>query len=125
MFHNLTEYQKGWVVGIIEGEGCFTFKDKARRKPVVSLKMACQDVVTYFASITVPNKLQEFTDKRNTKWAKMYCWEVVGKKALQLMADVYPHMGKRRQARIQEIFLEYQGKVGIDYSHLKHMEEHE
>ena len=100
-FHELSDYTQGWVVGILEGEGCFT---TSKGYPCVKVEMTDKDVIEHFSFVLQwPNKI--YTRKRGDN-KRSYELSVSGQQAKLFMLDVFPYMGERRQLRIQEIVID-------------------
>lgn len=101
-FKRLSKNNKGWVIGMLEGEGCFTNNGSTIR---MSLCSTDKDTVDKF------NKLMPTNCKiyRRVRKGKKTAWEWIyqGKKALSVMIDMYPYMSERRKIRIMELALDY------------------
>jgi len=102
MFSELSERDQGWVVGILEGEGCFDTKGKRAR---VRVSMSDDDVVKRFTELLPTHYSPRQTDG-NGVHKDMFHYEITGKKAKLLMTDVFPYMSERRQLKIQEVLLD-------------------
>lgn len=92
-----------WLAGLLEGEGCFTGYTQrgGQFTAKVYVKMTDYDVVDRAAHLMGCKSVRPTKTKDGTKQA----WEtaIAGKKAGELMRSLQPHMGIRRQARIQEL----------------------
>lgn len=90
-----------WMVGLLEGEGCFTLGTANGRKyHRVVLRMTDLDIVERFAKLV----------DQNVHHAKIYPGKkqpfvvtLTGRKARDLMRMLRGHMGSRRRARIDEV----------------------
>jgi hypothetical protein len=103
-----TELQ--WVVGILEGEGCFTYGGFPRGGTAyITLKMTDLDVVQRFGRLCGFPSVKTRLDKRPHR-STAFETRLGGRKAFLLMKKVYPHMGLRRQARIRELFQMFKPK---------------
>ena len=99
-----TDFELGWIVGILEGEG--TFDAVKKKYPRVRLEMTDQDSVVRVGEllgITRAPRYRKRGDKKPT-WTLSIC----GNQAKLLMLDVFPHMSERRQQEIQEVMLDEQ-----------------
>lgn len=86
-----------WLVGLIEGEGSFTF---VNGEPRVTLEMTDHDVVARAAKIIN----RSFTARPpRGRYKVVYITSIRGAAAVDLMRRMLPRMGTRRQARIGEI----------------------
>jgi hypothetical protein len=117
-YHCLSELELGWVVGLLEGEGCFTIK-KGKRKngfsctPAVRVVSTDGDVIDRLHELVPAGSVCKPT--RKTKGGKqIYSWSLQNTEAvLDLLVVVFPMMGERRQNRIREVlahptFLRYE-----------------
>ena len=108
-FTDLSEFDRGWIIGILEGEGAFCNTKKT--SPRVEVEMTDEDTLVRLRAL-----LSEYNDKhlrtrQRGKNKRTYRYNIHGKRAVLLMVDVYPFMSKRRQQRIQEIILDYGSKI--------------
>lgn len=94
----MNDFDFGWVVGILEGEGCFNAERKSAR---ISLEMVDKDVIDRFCSlVNAKNKI--YTRTRGArKTIHRIC--IYGEEARQLMRLFEPHMGTRRMDKIHNI----------------------
>lgn len=96
-----TDFELGWIVGILEGEG--TFDAVKKKYPRVRLEMTDKDSVVRMGEllgITREPRYRKRGDKKPT-WTLSIC----GNQAKLLMLDVFPHMSERRRSKIQEVML--------------------
>ena len=102
----------GWVVGLLEGEGCFQINfDKRvnRAYPRVKLEMCDYDVVAEFqhwcemefADLLSVTAISHY--EREGDHSDVYIYRLNGEVAMKLMDLVYPYMSARRKAKIQDI----------------------
>lgn len=99
----MSPFDLGWVVGILEGEGCFTWCHPApgRTYPQIAVAMSDEDTIFRLALIlgTKYHKRPEPRDNRKQCWRV----QITGRKAVELMRQVRPYMSARRKARIDEL----------------------
>lgn len=109
-----------WLIGLLEGEGCFTRQiNKSRPKgdsrqiirPYYSLRIAL--LMTDLDIVEKAYKLfkcgyitKTSRSKINPKHKDVYTWCINGPKAEEWMLKLKPFMGQRRQLRIQELLEE-------------------
>jgi hypothetical protein len=97
----LTEFELGWLVGLIEGDGTLTFDGK---NAVVALKITDLDTAQRFARLlrtTVSGPYHYEGQQLGPK--PYYMTKIAGKRAREFMASAAPHFSVRRQAQIIEI----------------------
>lgn len=109
----MTNEQLYYLVGILEGEGCFyirktkvwRIKTKAYKilsLPVIQLKMTDKDIVEKTALIAGCRKVCNASISGSSR-KPAYVWALTGSKAIELMKLVQPLMGNRRSNKIIEI----------------------
>ena len=104
-----SSFDLGWIVGILEADGCFTStctyvrKDgSSRRLPKVVVSMTDLDTVERFAQVLGFNRVTgPYQGRLSTK--PTYSWAVTGQKAIDFMDVVKPYMSNRRFCRIEEL----------------------
>jgi hypothetical protein len=103
----LHKFELGWVVGILEGEGCFTLlrRSSGAIYPRVQVKMTDEDAVrrlkrwTGLGNVFGPWKDGSYRGRKpQWEWAVQKVEDV-----RTLMKMVYPFMGKRRRERIRQV----------------------
>ena len=99
-----------WLAGILEGEGSFTLGVVGKtlpkkRTPKITIGMSDEDVVRRVASIlgskscyTRPQSTGVITGTK-----PMYRTECQGARAAGWMMTLYPLLGLRRQAKVQQV----------------------
>jgi hypothetical protein len=98
-----------WLVGLIEGEGCFTLVRRNENTTYMKhyvrivITMTDEDVIARAARIMGRKyrklKRTSVPSHYKDKWAV----ELNGQAAVDFAAAVLPHMGNRRQYRIREV----------------------
>jgi hypothetical protein len=91
------ENEMYWLAGLLEGEGCFTFKRP--NKPVVALQMTDEDVMERAHALMgspPPTHRKPQKEHHKASWVT----QVSGQQAVDLMLLVRPYMGTRRQEQI-------------------------
>lgn len=87
-----------WIAGLLEGEGTFGYHSGHLR---VTCEMTDEDVIERLAKI-IGSSVWE-SKQRNVNWKPTWRCSVSGERAKQLMLDIYPMMGSRRQGKIDEV----------------------
>jgi hypothetical protein len=95
----LTPFELGWLVGLIEGDGCFTFDGNAA---TVQLKMTDLDTVQRFATLmrTTVNGPYHYEDQQLGP-KPYYMARITGKRARDFMASTALHFSLRRREQIR------------------------
>lgn len=94
----MNDINLGWLAGILEGEGSFTWGSKKERNvygvPCVKVGSTDLDIIERIQSLLGGNIR---IDKRTKDWYKdQYRLQWQGERAVEIMKLVSPHMGKRR-----------------------------
>jgi hypothetical protein len=97
-------FDLGWVVALLEGEGCFyTNLANGGRVRVTKVTVAMTD-------LDVLQRLQQLcggaigSPRMGTKSTKQYwTWNLYAANAIALMERIKPHMSLRRRAKIEEV----------------------
>lgn len=109
MADNITDIL--WLAGLLEGEGCFHLghhlAPNGKKYPQHSIRLSMSDLdVVERAATILDVAVHKHTVLKSGKTMWRIC--VYGQKAIKWMHLLYPHMGSRRRAKIDEIlaFLE-------------------
>lgn len=111
LLESLTPFDIGWIVGILEGEGCFGAYPDNRRPTTFSVKIQMEstdyDVVLKLNSLipgrvwesNYPSKTKNFPNAKNS-WR----WAVSDKNSVKAVIElIYPHMSLRRQEQLTKV----------------------
>lgn len=106
----MTPEGRAWLAGILEGEGCFG-SSRSQGGTVdarVSLEMTDEDVVRDAAALmgTVARPKAPRRDAP-THWKPQYAARVSGRRAIDLMAELLPHLRTRRTERVCQVIGDY------------------
>lgn len=100
-----------WMVGLLEGEGCFAWSKSGRKMwPKITIDMTDEDVIVRFSSL-IERKYFPRPAKPPNKKAHYVC-AIAGTPAAELMNILLPHMGVRRQKKIREILVKFNAPIG-------------
>ena len=99
----MTEAEVAWVAGILEGEGCWSKRSQGRGDGWdVVVAMSDEDVVYRLQSVTGIGRVNKERSQQGRK--DMWDWSVCRKEHREWLTDlVYPWMGSRRKAKIDEL----------------------
>jgi hypothetical protein len=96
-----------WLAGLLEGEGSFGLKKYKRKRggergyPIVKVKMTDRDVVERAAVLFGDSAVLVCPPPANYPHHKVqYRTEVTGSRARQMMCELRPMLGLRRQAQV-------------------------
>jgi hypothetical protein len=111
--YDLTEYELGWIVGFLEGEGSFhTHKTGRYAYPRVACgntDRAALERLQRSLGGTIYDKGQKIQAHYLDQWQ----WQVaVAAEAKGLMEFLRPHMNPKRQAQIDAAIQAYEGRFG-------------
>lgn len=112
MLHeSLTQFDIGWIVGILEGEGCFGAYSDKRRPTTFSVKIQMEstdhDVVLRLNKL-IPGRVWESNYPSKTKnfpSAKdSWRWAISDKNSVKSVINlIYPYMSVRRQEQLNKV----------------------
>jgi hypothetical protein len=108
----LSDLELGWLVGILEGEGCFTFDGCPR----IQIQMTDEDVIKRIAELfeliigKTINIHERDTQHINKNRQVVHAIRVNGDSARMVMLTVVRHMGYRRRQRIWQCLNGYKVK---------------
>jgi hypothetical protein len=99
-----------WLVGLLEGEGCFQLRSEKRRYkssayeywyPKIILRMTDRDVVERAAGLLGCKSIHQRANGVGCR--DSFEFSLSGSRAVKFMRDAQPFFGERRQAKIAEI----------------------
>lgn len=108
----MDKFDLGWIVGILEGEGCFTTHSPSRTRQYLQVAVAMSDEDTIKRLSGLLNASYHKRPDNRPGRLMMYRTQVNGRRAEALMREVRPFLSARRSARIQELLsVSEDGKV--------------
>lgn len=114
-FNDLSEFDRGWVVGIVEGEGTFRSRNLTQ-KPGVVVSQKDPEILEKLKGFLGGN-LYDYTHKSPTTGhygtAALWRWTLNGRAAVDLMVAVRPSMSVRRQQQIDGKLGKYSGEYAL------------
>jgi uncharacterized protein YmfQ (DUF2313 family) len=102
----LTDFDRGWLVAILEGEGSFTIQRARYPKPIVQISMTDQDVICRVARLLGTETVYTQNPPARPGCKTQYLTRIQGERAVNLMRELHPHMGSRRQEQIDRVLEE-------------------
>ena len=112
----LTDVEKAWMAGFVDGEGCMTITKNKRRKTAWYYRPVLNIVNTDLASMqffsahytgAVSSIQESRTDARNHKWNDYHRWNCPVLRLREMLNDIIPFLRvKRKQADILLRFLD-------------------
>ena len=93
-----------FLAGVFEGEGSFGFwgkVGKSNRYLRAQIRMCDEDIVVRFIDYFKLGSISTNLPKNN-KHSRSFKWVVAGDKALDVMLQLYPYLGIRRQEKFKE-----------------------
>lgn len=93
-----------WLVGLLEGEGCFAYGGRWSSDVHITVEMADEDIINRVARLFEQLADQEVNvrekSRKNAKWSRTYVANIGGHNARDIMRKLAKHMGFRRRKRI-------------------------
>lgn len=109
-YKSLSKEQKLiFLAGVFEGEGSFGFWgkiNKSNRYLRVQIRMCDEDVVLRFIDFFKLGSISTHLPK-NIKHSRSWKWTVSGDKAIDVMLQLVPYLGIRRQEKFKECCQSY------------------
>lgn len=112
----MNELETAWIAGLLEGEGAFMLsrnlvKNREGRVylyPKIVINMTDRDIIQRVCTLW-QTKLYELPMYRDDR-KPAYRAHKTGAPAVEVMKAIYPHMGERRKAKIDEILSEWDAR---------------
>jgi hypothetical protein len=95
-----------WLVGLLEGEGSFSFNEKGNL-PYVSINMTDEDIIIKVQELMGSSNVYRNDRHPERGWKPSYQTVLRGKKAVTLMNKLHPFMGIRRREQIDTVLSKY------------------
>lgn len=118
----ISEFELGWLVGLLEGEGSFYCDDaKGQVQRVVALAMTDRDIVTKYKELVerITDHTYTMSEEHRDSNQAIYRIRVRGQKAIILMQLIVSYMGKRRRERVWQCINGYKvPKITLDLKQL-------
>jgi len=93
-----------FLAGVFEGEGSFGFwgkVGKSNRYLRAQIRMCDEDIVVRFINYFKLGSISTNLPKNN-KHSRSFKWVVAGDRAVDVMLQLYPYLGIRRQEKFKE-----------------------
>lgn len=123
----MTDNNFYWLIGILEGEGSFLKPAPSKtNQPGIALQMCDEDVVKRVADMFNMKYHKSYTQKHiDNNWRPVYGFLLRGKRAVDLMKSIYPHMSIRRKKQIDNAIEGYRERITkksvIDLNRIKEL----
>lgn len=104
----LSDYELGWLVGILEGEAYFGYSGRTQE-----LKIRMTDLDTMFSVARSMSKITgnlievKSTGIRKNGDQELFAVAIFGENAREVMQTIVPHMHHRRRAKIWQSLNKY------------------
>jgi DNA-binding NarL/FixJ family response regulator len=96
-----------WLCGLLEGEGSFMKgPPSCPQYPVLSVTSTDEDVIQRISNLLGVKYCS--VRKRQSHWRQSYGLRIHGRRAVELMIQMRPHMSKRRQEQIDIAVASYE-----------------
>jgi hypothetical protein len=110
----MTENEKYWLAGILEGEGSFMEGPPSDpNRPRISVQMSDKDIIERVADLFGVKYIHECEGSQEN-WSTTYQIEVRGKSAIELMRLLKPIMGNRRSRQIEDAIASHNKHYGTE-----------
>lgn len=104
----MTDLETQWLAGLLEGEGHFAPGPPSDpNRPQIQLLMCDLDVVKRAAAMLGVNYVYTRPAKPERNWKESYRVILRGTRAVEIMRNLKPFMGERRQRQIDKALASY------------------
>lgn len=104
-----------YIAGLLEGEGCFDYKDCPR----IILGMKDEDTIVKARTLLKSDNKIEIRNPTKPNHNTIYRIVISGNLAVQWMMTLYPLMSRRRKEKIRELLIKWKLQKsrdrGVDY----------
>src|SRR5436189_2402394 len=97
----ISQIELGWLSGLLEGEGCFSYNNTRRVGPYIVVVSTDYDTIHKVRRLTKCNNQVTIRRPRNKNHNLVYCIKICGNLAIQWMMTLYSLMSERRKNRIK------------------------
>ncbi|MGH9979293.1 MAG: hypothetical protein ACRD8Z_26190 [Nitrososphaeraceae archaeon] len=108
----ITTKDMGFVAGLLEGEGCFFF----RNSPTIQIQMTDEDTIVKLRSIISTGSSVVVKKAKNPNHKTAFSLTIMGDLAIQWMMIIYPFLCRRRKEKIREIIKTWKEMPGYTIS---------
>jgi hypothetical protein len=106
-----------WLCGLLGGEGSFMKGPPSRPQyPILTVTSTDEDVIQRVSILFGVTYCA--VRKRQSHWRQSYSTRIHGRKAVELMLKMRPHMSKRRQEQIDIAIASYEARPNRGASRL-------
>ncbi len=120
----MTDKELRYVAGIVDGEGCIRISLHYNRSGnecyslLLSVHMCCKAVLERLQELIGYGHIHH-TRAKNKNWRDSYRWELRGKRAYNLLSQVWPILVEKKEQALlaiefQTVFPQRQGKIVTD-----------
>lgn len=125
----LTETDKAYLAGLVDGEGCFNVSRKRSKHKLREYDFTCRVMVVnsdtammlWILKTVGEGGIYKYEKSFNPIWKPVHRWQICGNKAIEFIKEIYPYLQiKKRQA---DLLLEfpaghkgYFGRNDIEYN---------
>jgi hypothetical protein len=114
---DISEAEVAWVAGILEGEGCWTQRSGGYTTWWIAVRMTDLDIIERLQKATGIGSIAPAAPAK-THYKMAWSWQVAARPQREwLTAQVWPWMGVRRRARIEELWPEVRAVVAQQAGH--------
>jgi hypothetical protein len=116
----VTDFELGWLIGILEGEGTFIYSPKQTHRVTVSMgdEDTIDRVIDIMSRLINAYVAKGQIEPRRIEYSVMYTANISGERARTLMRHVVKHMSYRRRARIWQALNKYIRRPNLSLAEL-------
>jgi hypothetical protein len=101
----LSETQKAYIAGAIDGEGCVSFSRNTKKRYITPLVVIANTNLKWIQSFKIDTKVGSVSEHKTHLWKKnwkpVYNYRLSSEKARWILREVFPYLRlKREQAKV-------------------------
>lgn len=111
MYDHLSENDKSYAAGFLDGEGCFTMRSDGTITIIIS--NTYKPIISWFIK-NFRGTVHKRKDRRKETYKTVFRWQTVSKNAFEVCATLFPYLKeKSKQAKLLMLIQYTKGKGGI------------
>ena len=115
----LSSFELGWLVGVLEGEGCFFLGTNKSKTPYITVSMTDEDsvcqIASYFERLTGKTyNVREYAPRENSH-TNFFVIKIGGDDARLVMRTIVKYMKQRRRQKIWQCLNGFE-PIKIDFT---------
>ena len=102
----MTDFELGWVAGIIDGEGCIGCyrygRDKNKKRPIIQVENTSYDIIEKLSQLC-GGVNYEIIRRNRPRSKRIWTWRLYGKGLLGFLEKIEPILVSKRERALEII----------------------